>query len=149
MSPAENGEPEYLKAYYVAYGRHLNIQEMISRCPDALLIRLDRLYDFKLCWCGDDDGKSSLTIRPCPGSSVPVAIWMISKNDRKALDAIEKVPFVYERTNFVLHSSPCFTYIMDPRYAGCAPNEEYLRLVEQGYRDMGFDLLDLNCARFR
>lgn len=121
---------------------------MVSLCPDALLIRFERLYGFRLAFCGIRDGEAWLTIRPCPNSYVPVALWKVTAKDKERLDWTETRGQLYDRMNFLIHSVPCFIYVMKPTYPQCRPSKEYFQAVEAGYREMGFDLLDLNSARF-
>lgn len=121
---------------------------MITRCPDALLIRLERLYGYRLAYCGKRDGESWLTLKPAPGCSVPIALWKVTEQDKKVLDQYEDVPQLYECMNFVIHSLPCFIYIMKPSYPECRPAASYVNCVEEGYREMGFDLVDLRSARY-
>lgn len=74
---------DYLPEYYLAYGSNLNIQQMISICPAALLIETDLLCDRTLAIKGADDEHGYLTLVPSAGSKVHVALWKITKRTRK------------------------------------------------------------------
>jgi gamma-glutamylcyclotransferase (GGCT)/AIG2-like uncharacterized protein YtfP len=129
------------ESYYVAYGSNLNVQEMLRRCPDAVLIARETLCGYKLAFKGK--GKGYLTIEPACGHSVPVALWKISEKDLKALDVYEDAGNLYDTMRFMLHHKPCFTYIMKPHFPICRPSAEYTRQVLQGYKDMEFSSREL------
>lgn len=132
--------------YYLAYGTNLNVQNMISHCPDALLLETERLYGYRLVFRGPHNGEAWLSMVKDPGSSVPVALWQISPRDKQILNAYEKCPQEHDELHLILAGRHCFTYIIRPTYPYAQPSEEYYQLVEAGYKEMGFDLLELHQA---
>ena len=70
------------KRYYIAYGSNLNIQQMRFRCPYARIIGTSEIPDYRLLFKGSQSG-AYLTIEPCEGGRVPVAVWEVTADDEK------------------------------------------------------------------
>lgn len=140
MSPTD--EP----LYYLAYGTNLNIQNMISRCPDALLLETDNLHGYRLVFRGPKNGEGWLTLMSDPSSAVPAALWQISEKDKIALNAYEQCPNIHDEIHMIFGGRHCFTYVIRPNYPFSLPSEEYYHTVEEGYKELGLDLLELNRA---
>ena len=66
------------RKYYLAYGSNLNEEQMAWRCPTASVVGVADLNDWRLLFRGSKTG-SYLTIEPCEGHTIPVAIWSITK----------------------------------------------------------------------
>ena len=75
------------KRYYIAYGSNLNVRQMRWRCPDARIIGTAELKDQRLIFKGSKTG-SFLSVEPCLGSTVPVAVWEVSPQDELALERL-------------------------------------------------------------
>lgn len=132
--------------YYLAYGTNLNVDSMISRCPDALLLETERLYGYRLVFRGPHNGEAWLSMVKDPKSSVPVALWQVSKSDLEALRKYERCPQEHDEIHLVLGRRHCFTYLIRPKYPFAYPDEKYFHTVEDGYKQMGFDPLQLRHA---
>ena len=76
------------KKYYLAYGSNLNIRQMRYRCPGAVPIGTAVIPDYELLYKGSKTG-AYLTIEPKKNSIVPVAVWEVTADDEKRLDAYE------------------------------------------------------------
>lgn len=136
----------YLDEYYVAYGSNLNIEQMISRCPDALLIETETLHDRGLAIKGPIEGHGSLTLIKEPGGKVHVVLWKITRQDKEKLDRYEALNRLYEVEHFVLGGKKCFTYIMKNIYPTTSTTREYMEICEKGYEENGFDPIYLQSA---
>ena len=118
----------------------MNKSQMKYRCPDAKPIGITKLANYHLVF-----RRGVLTIEPKRGSSVPVAVWMISDQDEKNLDRYEGFPRLYYKESFVVsmkhgeYISEAMAYIMTDGYQIQAPGEGYLRTCLQGYRDFEID----------
>lgn len=66
--------------YYIAYGSNLNMQQMLSRCPNAKVAGVSVIKNYQLLFKGSKTG-SYLTIERKDGSNVPVAVWKVSASD--------------------------------------------------------------------
>ena len=77
-----------MKKYYIAYGSNLNVQQMRYRCPGARVVGISSIRDYELLYKGSKTG-SYLTIEKKKGSIVPVAVWEVTADDEKRLDAYE------------------------------------------------------------
>jgi len=125
------------KQLYIAYGSNLNKEQMQYRCPDAKLTGIGVLPNYRL------EFRRVLTVTPCPGSSVPVAVWQISAQDRKNLDLYEGYPRCYRRENLHVNFSDgtgcsAMAYVMNGGYLA-PPSASYFDIVAQGFRDCGLD----------
>jgi len=135
--------------YYIAYGSNLNIKQMKIRCPDSSVVGTSVLKDFQLLFKGSI-GNAYLTIEPCEGSEVPVAIWEISENDETQLDLYEGYPELYYKALIEVQvndkNEDCLIYIMNPEFECSICSEDYFNSCKQGYRDFNFDLNVLDHA---
>lgn len=140
---------------YVAYGSNLHTGQMAYRCPDAKVVAVGMLEDYKLSFAGWPS-HGVATITPCKGFKVPVALWAISESDEKSLDVYEGWPALYrkEEIEVTLFNGSKVTgmvYIMNEKYNNktmveSAPTIRYLNTIETGYRTFGFDLRILDTA---
>ena len=137
------------KTLYIAYGSNLNIAQMRMRCPTAQPIAKTSLKDYRLVFQGMLQGAHANVI-PAPGESVPVVIWEISRADEKSLDRYEGVAGGYYTKEYMTikvngRKRQALIYIMTPHDYGL-PNDYYLGIIEQGYRDFNLDARVLNDA---
>lgn len=132
------------KKLYIAYGSNMNQQQMKNRCPDAEIVGVAELPNYQLQF------RRVLTVVPCPGSSVPVAVWHISSKDEENLDVYEGYPSFYRKEQLSIpfsdgsaHSG--MIYLMN---GGCIapPSVHYFNIVEQGYRDFDLNITPLKEA---
>lgn len=147
MSP-ERMEQHMTKRYYIAYGSNLNIHQMRMRCPTARIIGTSELPDHRLLFRGSQTG-AYLTIEPCKGGSVPVAVWEVSARDETALDRYEGFPRFYYKAELTLpitgirsgkvRTRPVFVYIMHEDRPLGIPSQYYMKTCLDGYRSFGFD----------
>ena len=144
-----------MKKYYIAYGSNLNVKQMKFRCPGAKVVGTSVIKDYQLLYKGSKTG-SYLTIEKKKGGMVPVAVWEVTADDEKRLDAYEGYPNFYYKTDMQLtvkshitgrkKKLDAFVYIMDEERKLGIPSYAYVRTCVQGYRDFGFDLKHLRLA---
>ena len=144
-----------MKKYYIAYGSNLNVKQMKFRCPGAKVIGTSVIKDYQLLYKGSKTG-SYLTIEKKKGGMVPVAVWEVTADDEKRLDAYEGYPNFYYKTDMQLtvkshitgrkKKLDAFVYIMHEERKLGIPSYAYVRTCVQGYRDFGFDLKHLRLA---
>lgn len=137
------------KRLYVAYGSNLNLRQMQHRCPTATVVGTSEIEDYTLVFRGSKTG-SYATIEPQEGSTVPVVLWDIKKNDELNLDAYEGYPnFYYKDTldlNLTLKDSDkvvpvkAMVYIMPQHFERGEPSQIYINTIAEGYANAGFDL---------
>ncbi len=79
------------KRFYIAYGSNLNLPQMRGRCPGATIVGTSVIEDYRLLFKGSKTG-SYLTIEPCEGGRVPVAVWEVTAADEqeRILDTIHR-----------------------------------------------------------
>jgi len=82
------------KKYYLAYGSNLNVRQMRYRCPTAKPIGITAIPDYQLLYKGSKTG-AYLTIEPKKNGIVPIAVWEVTADDEKRLDAYEGCPTFY------------------------------------------------------
>ena len=79
---------------YFAYGSNMNMDQMAFRCPDASVVGVVRVDDYRLTFCGSGYAGVA-TILPQAGSHVDGVLWRISAADEKHLDFYEGYPRLY------------------------------------------------------
>ena len=144
-----------MKNYYIAYGSNLNVRQMKFRCPGAKVVGTSVIRNYELLYKGSKTG-SYLTIEKKKGGMVPVAVWEVTADDEKRLDAYEGYPNFYYKTDMQLtvkshitgrkKKLDAFVYIMHEERKLGIPSYAYVRTCVQGYRDFGFDLKHLRLA---
>ena len=144
-----------MKKYYIAYGSNLNVKQMKFRCPGAKVVGTSVIKDYQLLYKGSKTG-SYLTIEKKKGGMVPVAVWEVTADDEKRLDAYEGYPNFYYKTDMQLtvkshitgrkKKLDAFVYIMHEERKLGIPSYAYVKTCVQGYRDFGFDLKHLRLA---
>ncbi|HZJ99538.1 MAG TPA: gamma-glutamylcyclotransferase family protein [Tissierellaceae bacterium] len=137
-----NIDKDSIYKLYIAYGSNLNLNQMKHRCPTAKVIGASELNDYELVFRGSRHNAVA-TIEPCKGSTVPVLLWSIKSNDEKALDRYEGYPSFYDKggVNIIIdnHKTSAMIYIMTAGYKLGNPSDNYLKTIEEGYIDAGFD----------
>ena len=131
--------------YYFAYGSNLNKKQMLERCPDSKPKVKATLHNYKLVFVGwNRQWRGGIaSIKPFRGERVIGAIYEVSDTDSKRLDKYEGSPNEYNRLNIrVLNedgdSIEAVTYIKARQSEETRPSQEYLAVLQQGYRDWGF-----------
>ena len=146
MSVQKNERVEFM-GYYIAYGSNLNITQMKSRCPQSEIVGTGEIKDYELLFKGSKTG-AYLTIEKKKGSTVPVAVYRISRTDEKKLDIYEGFPNFYYKSDFkipvVLRNGDtkifdAFAYIMHEERKIAKPSAIYVKVCQRGYHDFGFD----------
>lgn len=138
-----------MNKYYLAYGSNLNTRQMRYRCPDARVVGTAIIKDYRLLFKGSQSG-SYLTIEPCKGSSVPVAVWSVTTADELSLDRYEGYPNFYYKADMKIcvkkKKLNAFVYIMHEERPLGLPTSSYYRICLDGYNYFGFDTATLEKA---
>ena len=131
------------KTYYIAYGSNLSVEQMAVRCPDAKIVGMAALKDWKLVF------KFHADIVPCEGRVVPVLIWEISKRDERNLDAYEGHPSYYIKKELAItmtnldgknpHQVNAMVYLMTEGHSVRPPMKGYYDVIAEGYKRFGFN----------
>ena len=132
------------RSYYIAYGSNLSEEQMAHRCPDARIVGMAALWDWRLVF------KVHADIIPSKGSVVPVLIWEISEKDERNLDAYEGYPAYYTKrvldvtmTDFKGKNPKeiqAMVYVMtDSHNELIPPMKGYYGVLARGYERFGFN----------
>jgi len=132
------------RSYYIAYGSNLSEEQMAHRCPDARIVGMAALWDWRLVF------KVHADIVPSKGSVVPVLIWEISERDERHLDAYEAYPSYYTKrvldvtmTDFKGKNPKeiqAMVYVMtDSHNKLIPPMKGYYDVLARGYERFGFN----------
>jgi len=125
--------------YYFAYGTNLNRKQMLERCPDNKPMFIATLRNYKLVFVGWSrqwrGGVAS--IKPFRGMRVLGAIYEVSEECLRQLDKYESS---YNRLNVTVFDEDdepieAITYIKASQSEDTQPSQEYLAVIQQGYRD--------------
>ena len=128
---------------YFAYGSHLHHFQMKRRCKDSIFLKKINLKDFKLTFRSK---YRAADIEPKKKSSVPGALFEISKSDEKKLDVYEDYPNLYKKYFFTYYGKKVMTYTMTKKTPFAFPTERYLSIVKLGYKDCNLDKIYLKKA---
>lgn len=127
---------------YIAYGSNLNREQMAQRCPDAKVIGSGVIRDYELLFRGHRDAAFA-TVEPKEGENVPVLIWEISPRDEVNLDRYEGYPRLYGKQMLEVEveggCEKMMAYIMKDGPAMEIPSGRYLKTIQTGYKEAGFD----------
>ena len=130
--------------YYFAYASNLSKKQMLERCPDSQPKFKATLHHYKLIfasWSRQWRGGVA-SIKPFRGERVIGGIYEISEACLKQLDKYEGYPNDYNRLNVKVFNEDgdavdAITYIKAKQSEETRPSQEYLAVLQQGYRDWG------------
>ena len=129
--------------FYLAYGSNLNKRQMARRCPDAEPFGTVYIPDYALTFRGNFRGMGVANIEPCKGSIVQAGLWKISAADEESLDIYEGYPHLYDKKDMDVVCDGqvvrAMVYIIRMGLKYAKPSEDYLGIIEQGYKDFGLD----------
>ncbi len=132
------------KMYYFAYGLHLNKKEMLAVCPQSKPGFVVTLPNYKLVyiWGVREWLKKDASIRTFRGEKVLRAVYEVSDRHLGRLDNSQGLPGSATRLNVTLFNEDgeavsSVTHIGMGSIEETKPSEQYLSLVQQGYRDWG------------
>jgi hypothetical protein len=136
---------------YSAYGSNMNIEQMNMRCPNAKLIGVGTIKNYRLTFRGKSRGVAN--IEKQVESIVPVVLWEITAKCEKALDIYEGYPRLYDKRNVEVINEKgeiveAFVYIMVKEYENmpAQPTSYYLGIIWDGYLDNNIPLIILREA---
>jgi gamma-glutamylcyclotransferase (GGCT)/AIG2-like uncharacterized protein YtfP len=132
------------KELYFAYGSNLHPEQMKGRCPDSSPVGAAVLFDYQLIF------RRVADIIPCEGEAVTGAVYMVSEEDKKALDIYEGYPRLYNRVCVPVlvegkGMTKAFLYIMNGGKKS-PPPKYYFDIIKQGYRHWGLSFSSLKTA---
>ena len=122
---------------YFAYGSNLNHFQMKKRCKDTVFLKKINLSNFRLTFRSK---YRAADIEPKKNSTVPGALFEISKSDEKKLDVYEDFPILYKKYYFTYYGKKVMTYTMIKKSQFRFPTERYLNVVKKGYKDCKLNL---------
>jgi gamma-glutamylcyclotransferase (GGCT)/AIG2-like uncharacterized protein YtfP len=126
---------------YFGYGSNLHITQMKRRCKDSVPVIAGSLPGKLLSF------SNVLTIEAHDEASVVGGLYEVSASDERALDRYEGHPRTYSKryTHITLNGErrTVFYYVLNQPYTWSAPSGYYYSIVEQGYKDWGLDLKEL------
>ena len=135
---------------YIAYGSNLSVRQMAHRCPDARIIGMAAIQDWKLVF------RTHATIEPAAGRVVPVLIWEISDRDEKNLDLYEGYPHYYVKRQMGVTMTDldgknprkvnAMVYVMTEGHSAGLPMKGYYVVLAEGYARFGFNTYQLELA---
>lgn len=136
-------------SYILAYGSNLSEERMKTRCPGCTLIGTTVIPGYRLLFKKSMTG-SYATIEQDANWSVPAVVYKVGWQDEQKLDRFEGCPRYYYKQEFLLRvkrlngkmmrsKQVCTAYIMREYRCLGRPDEDYFRLIDDGYRKYGFD----------
>ena len=105
---------------------------MKKRCKDSVFLKKINLTNFKLTFRSK---YRAADIEPKKNSTVPGALFEISKSDEKKLDVYEDYPILYKKYYFNYYGKKVMTYTMTHKTPFRYPTERYLNIIKKGYKN--------------
>lgn len=124
---------------YLAYGMNSNIEQMASRCPNAISIGRVDIPNHRLVFRGVADIEESL------GDTLQTVMWDITDDCELALDMLEGFPTFYGKKYIdvtignKIYKSMIYQMIAE-RLDYYSPSNYYQYLLEEGYKAHGLDV---------
>ncbi|MBQ9168907.1 MAG: gamma-glutamylcyclotransferase [Oscillospiraceae bacterium] len=135
---------------FAAYAINTNQAYMKQRFPEAKAVAKSWIYDHKLVFQGNTAGGVA-TIQPAEGFYVPVVIWEMGEKEMDLLNKFKGIrtgTFKKRKMDLEVNGEikPVFVYTLPKKYPFTAPNDDYLALIAEGYKDFNFPIDILNEA---
>jgi gamma-glutamylcyclotransferase (GGCT)/AIG2-like uncharacterized protein YtfP len=131
-------------AFFFAYGANLSRAHMAMWCPGSTPVGTAHLADHRLVF------RTWADITASPGHAVQGALYQVSPRDLVALDEFADCPALYHRIQVTVQTeagpAEAIAYRMNPGHPLALPDNDYVRLVLQGYEDWRLDLGLLSVA---
>ena len=105
---------------------------MKRRCKDSIFLKKINLSNFKLTFRSK---YRAADIESKKNSTVPGALFEISKSDEKKLDVYEDYPVLYKKYYFTYYGKKVMTYTMTKKSLFTFPTKRYLNVIKKGYKD--------------
>lgn len=131
--------PDFLPEPYAAYGSNLWHDQMLRRCPQAVVAGTAMLRGWRLVL------RRFALIERHPDAACPVGLWRVTRADLEALDRYEG-PFTYARSRITLPDGGVAWTYKEIRHRPGPPAAEYVARLRSGYADFGFDTAPLDQA---
>ena len=133
-----------VECYCFAYASNLSRKQMSQRCPDSQPKFKATLLNHKLVFAGWSRQwrGGTATIRPFQDEKVIGAVYEVSERDLRSLDKHEGYPAIYNRVNKKMVTEDgdyveAITYIKREQSEETLPSQEYLAVIQQGYKEWG------------
>jgi gamma-glutamylcyclotransferase (GGCT)/AIG2-like uncharacterized protein YtfP len=123
------------RSYYFGYGMNTHPDQMAIRCPDATLVGVAYLDNYRLVFRNHAD------IEIDTGSSVCGVLWEVSDKDMIALDRLEGFPRYYLRQRVLVETTTesyvAWVYSMEDQDYEMTPSQSYYDMCTAGYKHHG------------
>jgi len=123
------------RSYYFGYGMNTHPDQMAKRCPDAILVGVAYLNDYRLVFRNHADIEIDV------GSTVCGVLWEVSESDMIALDRLESFPSYYLRQRVLVQTETeayvAWVYSMADQDYEFTPSTSYYDLCTEGYKHHG------------
>lgn len=129
----------------MAYGSNMSREQMRFRCPNAELITVTTLPEYRLVFTGEP-GRSYANIVKDQNSSIPVMLWKINTDDEASLDRYEDFPNFYDKRYIDFEGETVMFYEMLPSFGLGIPSKEYFAIIENAYINEGCNPVNLHDA---
>ena len=127
-------------SYYFAYGGNTNPIHMNREYPNAEIIEIACLPDFKLIFQSTDwydlhtVEQSYCNIIPKENSNVYGVVYKLTQEEEQKLDTQEHVPYLYKKIDISVSNRNVYTYVMNTSdRTERMPTSRYYKVVSYGY----------------
>lgn len=137
---------KYLDYFYAAYGSNLNLDQMKSRCPDAIYIQNITLKNCQLTF--RSNWKNGVMNIEKGTENITLGLFKITKEDEDSLDIYEGYPNLYIK-KFVKtkllngKTVKVMMYVMKEKLPLSLPSVSYYNTVIRGYNECNINMEQL------
>lgn len=135
--------------FMFAYGMNTNLTSMMLRCSNAKCLGKAFLADYRL------EFRYHLDIVESKFDRVEGVLWELDADDLKLIDEVEGYPEYYSRyllqpyKKTYSNTYPAWTYAMWSKPKLQVPDDRYLNVVLEGYKQNNLDSLQVHEALSR
>jgi len=129
------------RSYYFGYGMNTHPDQMAKRCPDATLVGVAHLNDYRLVFRNHADIEIDV------GNIASGVLWEVSDSDMIALDRLEGFPHYYLRQRVLVQTDTeayiAWVYSMAEQDYEMTPSTSYYDMCTEGYKHHGVSTVQL------
>ena len=125
--------------------------QMSAKCATAIRLGKGYIRGWRLTFQGEA-GNGTENIVPCHDGIVPAAVWAITVEDEKELDARYNDPIQYTKLELpvIIEGKPLmgFTYVLNERLPVASLSCLMKKIMQEGYSDNDIDISEWDSRFF-
>lgn len=136
----ENDKPNKITMF--AYGTNISQEQMLSHCPNAVLLGYGTLLNYELKFQGFRKHAIANLVKK-RGAELPIAVYELEPEGRFTIDNYEKFPYNYAKKKAVAilngQKIKGYIYVLKKKLEGGIPSDAYLNALRAAYWEADMD----------